>query len=549
MANQAIALQARAPQMPNTGSAIQQNAQMINMMMQQKAAERQAAQAQQAMQFAQAEEARKARIAEPQFDKASAEAQSAMIKTAMDFNNFVYTGLSHASDPQQAIAIAQRIAEQPQFSAPLFQGAIADVMKTMPQDPNQFGEWRQQTLFKTMNAKDQLEQHFNDVTTGRESWTTAAPKYAGSPVGAAAREVPGSRVQAAEDLTYVKGPNGEIIPVPKTLPGTGGPVGAGGSTGGGASAGGSPVAAALQTNPGALKDGPFARSQPGYAGASGGFATFNTPEAGIAAQENLLRSAYINKGFNTIDKIVNRYAPPGPESSNASVTNYKKYIAQRTGIDINAPISAGQVPAVAAAMREFETGNRPGGKGGGKSGITLGEAIPTAPTKEQRTQQRGRDNVSNTVATLRDLYAELRERGGAVESGGGLMAAPGNIANYIAGTAIGKPVGRALGTKEQATRDKIINVRRMLVTQIADAAGLSAQEMNSNVELQGLLDAATDPTQSIETVEETLNEIERLYGRPGAKGQRIGTRRTKPAATKPAQAPRRTAGGANVSDW
>lgn len=546
MANQAIALQARAPQMPGLGSAIQQNAQMINVMMQQKAAERQAAQAQQAMQFAQAEESRKARIAEPQFAKASSEALSAQMKAANDFLDFSIEGMKMARNPEDAVKIGDWLKSQ--FPQPEFQQAIDQTLSSLPQDPSQFGAWREQTLFQSMDAKDQLEQHFNDVTTGRESWTTAAPKYAGSPMGNAAREVPGSRIQAAEDIAYIKGPNGEIIPMPKTLPGTGGPVGTGGSTSG-AGAKGSPVAAALQTNPGALKDGPFAKSQPGYAGASGGFATFNTPEAGIAAQENLLRSAYINKGFNTIDKIVNRYAPPGPENSTASVTNYKKYIAQRTGIGINVPISAGQVPAVAAAMREFETGNRPGGKTGGKSGITFGAPIPTAPTKEQRTQQRGRDNVSNTVATLRDLYAELRERGGAVESGGGLMAAPGNIANYIAGTAIGKPIGRALGTKEQATRDKIINVRRMLVTQIADAAGLSAQEMNSNVELQGLLDAATDPTQSIETVEETLNEIERLYGRPGAKGQRIGTRRTKPAAAKPAQAPRRTAGGANVSDW
>ena len=542
MANQAIALQARAPQMTGLSNAIQQNAQMINMMAQQKAAERQAAQAQQAMQLAQAEEARKARLAEPQFAKASSEALSAQMKAANDFLDFSIEGMKMARNPEDAVKIGGWLKSQ--FPQAEFQQAVDQTLSSLPQDPNQFGAWREQTLFQSMDAKDQLEQHFNDVTTGRESWTTAAPKYAGSPMGSAAREVPGSRIQAAEDITYIKGPNGEIIPMPKTVPGTGGPVGGGVGTGGGGA-----VAAALQTNPGAIKDGAFARSQPGYTGNSGGFATFNTPEAGIRAQENLLRSAYIGKGFNTIDKIVNRYAPQGPENSSASVSNYKKYIAQRTGIDINAPISAGQVPAVAAAMREFETGNRPGGKAGG--GVTLGQPIPTAPTKEQRTQQRGRDNVSNTVSTLRDLYAELRERGGAVESGGGLMAAPGNIANYIAGTAVGKPFGRALGTKEQATRDKIINVRRMLVTQIADAAGLSAQEMNSNVELQGLLDAATDPTQSIETVEETLNEIERLYGRPGAKAQRIGARRSKPAAPKPAPkpAPRRTAGGANVSDW
>ena len=543
MANQAIALGARAPQVNILGGSIQRNAQMMNMMAQQAAAQRQAEQSAQAMQFAQNEESRKAALAVPQLSKAQAEAFSANMKAADDFLNLTIEGMKVARSPEDAVKIGDWLKSQ--FPQPQFQQAVDQSLSSLPQDASQFEDWRKQTMYQSMESKDQLEQHFNDVTTGRESWTTAAPKYAGAPMGNIAREVPGSRVQAAEDITYLKGQNGEIIPMPKTVPGTGGPVGGGVGTGGGGA-----VAAALQTNPGAIKDGAFARSQPGYAGASGGFATFNTPEAGIAAQENLLRSAYIGKGFDTIDKIVNRYAPQGPENSSASVSNYKKYIAQRTGIDINAPISAGQVPAVAAAMREFETGNRPGGKGGA-GGITLGQPISTGQTKEQRTQQRGRDNVSNTVSTLRDLYAELRERGGAVESGGGLMAAPGNIANYIAGTAVGKPFGRALGTKEQATRDKIINVRRMLVTQIADAAGLSAQEMNSNVELQGLLDAATDPTQSIETVEETLNEIERLYGRPGAKGQRIGARRSKPAAPKPAPkpAPRRTAGGANVSDW
>jgi hypothetical protein len=108
-------------------------------------------------------------------------------------------------------------------------------------------------------------------------------------------------------------------------------------------------------------------------GASGAFATFDTPEAGVRAQENLLRSAYVGKGVNTISKIVDRYAPQGAENSSASVSNYKKYIAQQTGLDINRPISAAQVPAVAKAMREFETGQRPGGgpvKGPVKEGKT-----------------------------------------------------------------------------------------------------------------------------------------------------------------------------------
>ena len=535
MANQMIALGARAPQTNVLGGAIQQGAQMINMMRQQEAAARQAAVAEQQMGIERAREERAAALAKPQLAEAEQKALSAQMKAASDFLDLSIEGMKMARGPEDAVKIGDWL--KTQFRAPVFQEAVDQTLSSLPQDPSQFGAWREQTLFQSMAANEQLKQKFTTMNTGRETWQTASPEYAGAPGGMEAREVPGTRVQAAEDITYVRGPSGEIIPMPKTVPGTGGLVGgAPGLVGG--ERGGSPVKIALQTNPGALKDSPFTRSQPGYAGASGGFATFNSPEAGIAAQENLLRSAYVNKGFNTIDKIVNRYAPQGPENSAASVKNYKGYIAQRTGIDINAPISAAQIPAVAAAMREFETGNRPGGRPAA-GGVQMGQPVATPPTKEQRTTERGRNNVSNTVSTLRDLYAELRERGGAVESGAGVMGAGSNIGNYIAGTAVGRPFGRALGTKEQATRDKIINVRRMLVTQIADAAGLSAQEMNSNVELQGLLDAATDPTQSIEAVEETLNEIERLYGRPNSAPQRI-------PAKRPAAKQRETQRGSNI---
>ena len=350
------------------GRAVQQNAQMMNMMAQQAAAERQAAKAAQEMQLAQAEEARKAELQPSALAESEAKAMSARVKMVDEFLDLSIAGMSAARNADDAIKIGDFLKQS--FRMPELQGVVDQTLSSLPQDPSQFNAWREQTLFQSMEAKDQLAQEFQRQTTGRETFETVAPKFAGAPGGTVAREVPGTRVQAAEGITYVRGPNGEVIPMPKTIPGTGGLVG--GDRGGG----GSPVAQALQTNPGALKDGPFARSQPGYAGASGGFATFKTPEDGIRAQENLLRSAYVGKGFNTIDKIVNRYAPPGPENSAASVSNYKKYIAQRTGLDINTPITAAQVPAVAAAMREFETGNKPGRGAAGGPDIRFGEAVP-----------------------------------------------------------------------------------------------------------------------------------------------------------------------------
>lgn len=129
-------------------------------------------------------------------------------------------------------------------------------------------------------------------------------------------------------------------------------------------------------NRGNLKDGPFARSQPGYTGANGDFATFATPEAGDRAQENLLASRYLAKGFDTPQAIVTRYAPVGPENSQESVNNYIGHISQRLGIAPNQPVPSDKVPALAQAMREFENGTWQSAGGGGSQATV---ETPDAP--------------------------------------------------------------------------------------------------------------------------------------------------------------------------
>lgn len=213
MANQMIALQARAPQTDFLGNAIQRNAQMMNMMSQQRAAERQAAQAAQTMEFQAAEEARKAALHTPAMTKATAEAQAAQIETAMDFNNFVRVGLQYAQSPDQVIDIARKIAAQPQFKDDYFQHAIQVALQDMPSDPSQFPAWKDKTRFDTLSTDKQLSQKLIELTSGGETWTTAVPEYAGS--GRAPAEVQGTRQKAPVGITYVRGPSGEIIPMPK----------------------------------------------------------------------------------------------------------------------------------------------------------------------------------------------------------------------------------------------------------------------------------------------------------------------------------------------
>jgi hypothetical protein len=386
MANQMIALQARAPQGDPLGGAIRNNAALINQMSQQAAAQRQAQMAQQQMQLAQAKEARDAALAVPQLDEARSKAFSAEQKTILDFFDLAAAGMKIARGPEDARKIGDFLKNE--FNGTALVDVVDQTLSSLPDDPNLFEPWRMQTLNQSLDAKSQTEQEFTTQNLGTSTRVLATPKFAGSPGGGASRVVSGSEAEVAFKPVVVNVEGiGPLVVDPNTsnaYPAAAGPTGGytrpgTKSVGGGIPAGRGGASSALTTNPGALKDGAFAKSQPGYAGASGQFATFDTPEAGIAAQENLLRSAYVSKGFNTINKIVDRYAPQGPENSAASVSNYKKYLAERTGINIDAPVSAAQIPIVAAAMREFETGNRPGaGEDKGSAPQTVQQAANTA---------------------------------------------------------------------------------------------------------------------------------------------------------------------------
>ncbi|WP_353209795.1 hypothetical protein [Sphingorhabdus sp.] len=391
MPNQMIALQVRNPQLPDPSRQTAQFANMMNMARQQETAQLQGERARQEMDFARAEEGRKKELQPFAVTEAQSKAGSERLKYVMDFFKTSEIALANSRNPQQAVALGDRIKQM--FPETALQQSIDETLASIPQDPGQFEAWREDSLMRTTDAKDQLAQEYIKQTTGTEERVIGLPKFGAG----AAREVPGSRIQAAQGMQYIKTDTGDIVAVPKE---TGGSFATPAPSAGAPGKGG--VAAALQTNPGALKDGAFAKSQPGYTGASGGFATFDSPAAGAKAQENLLSSAYLNKGFNTINKIINKYAPQGPENSAASVSNYKKYVAQKAGVDINAPISAAQIPAVAKAMREFETGQTGGARSAAPSGpVTVVKS--TAPAKARSAALGAKSKYDNTIEVARRL--------------------------------------------------------------------------------------------------------------------------------------------------
>lgn len=104
-------------------------------------------------------------------------------------------------------------------------------------------------------------------------------------------------------------------------------------------------------NPGGIVDGAYAKKMPGYAGANGRFARFNTIQDGINAQTQLLKS-YIARGYDTPAKIAARWAPAGDGSNNP--VQYAANVAKALGIGVNDKISPDQISAFqhAQAMQE-----------------------------------------------------------------------------------------------------------------------------------------------------------------------------------------------------
>ena len=129
--------------------------------------------------------------------------------------------------------------------------------------------------------------------------------------------------------------------------------------------------------------------------------------------------------------------------------------------------------------------------------------------EDERKRRRGQESIERVLSDMVESYTRLNELGGIPSERRSGLA---NVPAYLAGTTPGQEVGKALGTQSQTQRNQIQASVRQLLTAIKNATGMSAQEMNSNVELQQLLAAVSSPTQSIESVRGILASISRQYG-------------------------------------
>jgi hypothetical protein len=86
-----------------------------------------------------------------------------------------------------------------------------------------------------------------------------------------------------------------------------------------------------------------------------------------------------------------------------------------------------------------------------------------------------------------------------------------NIAAATAATGLGQAAGRFVGTEAQVEREVINSARTRLVNSIKNATGMSAQQLNSNVELQTMLKSISDPGQPIQAALRIIDDIDNAY--------------------------------------
>ena len=148
------------------------------------------------------------------------------------------------------------------------------------------------------------------------------------------------------------------------------------------------------------------------------------------------------------------------------------------------------------------------GGGLGSPGVVgIAGKEPSFAKKEEKEGQ-GKEMLSKEIDNMRQHYINLKDLGGMPSSEQNGLS---NIASWTQSSGVGQLGGRMLGTKEQDERNAIKSTRLRLMNAIKNATGMSAQQMNSNVELKTWLDSLGDPTQSFESNMEIINNIEDAF--------------------------------------
>lgn len=219
-------------------------------------------------------------------------------------------------------------------------------------------------------------------------------------------------------------------------------------------------------------------------------------------------------------------APAAPERTDTDlIRNYNAAKAQGfTGsiFDYERKIKeAGRTPAqpVAPSLTQIVDPSNPnqmitvdarrykGGGVGSPGVIGVGGKEPGAAVRVNKIEE-GKTQLADDLSNLRASFDRLNKMRAIPSTERNVVS---NLAASTQSSGLGQMLGRAGGTEQQVERDVISSAKQRLVTSIKNATGMSAQQLNSNMELQAMLRSLSDVSLGYEASMRIIDDIEQAY--------------------------------------
>lgn len=133
----------------------------------------------------------------------------------------------------------------------------------------------------------------------------------------------------------------------------------------------------------------------------------------------------------------------------------------------------------------------------------------------ERDRERGRASFNIAIRALRDQYDALMERGEMATAANFERGLPGilaNLSNFLEAKIVEITKSNPFGAPNMSRRQAIVNMRNTLIPMIMQATGANSRMIDSNAEAQRWLDSVTSPSQTMETVNIQLRQLDSLFG-------------------------------------
>jgi len=164
-------------------------------------------------------------------------------------------------------------------------------------------------------------------------------------------------------------------------------------------------------------------------------------------------------------------------------------------------------PANPNQMITIDARRYQGGGAGSPGVIGVAGKEPSAALRTNKVEE-GKTQLADDLDNLRASFQTLDQMRAIPSTERNVVS---NLISASAASGLGQTLGRAGGSPEQVERDVINSARQRLVNSIKNATGMSAQQLNSNVELQTMLKSISDPGQSVQAAMRIIDDIEAAY--------------------------------------